>query len=90
MNSKNIVTHECFFGVQRVLMFSGGCIYLRYRTQEVEIQYVNLSDTFIIFAYCHASMNLDDVDVLYVENGNAYKPVLKNKTTTMFFLKKPF
>ena len=33
--------------------------------------------------------DLDDVDVLYLEDGNAYRPV-KNKTATMFFSKKLF
>ena len=62
-----------------------------YRTWEVEIQYVNSSETLnTIFAYCHASVNLDNVDILYLENGNIYRPVLKNKTPTLFFLKKPF
>ena len=31
-----------------------------------------------------------DVDVLYLENGNVHRLLLKNKTTTMFFLKKLF
>ena len=34
------------WNVEQVLMFSGGCNYLMYRTEyEVEIQFVNLSDT---------------------------------------------
>ena len=37
--------------------------------------------------YYSASVNLDNVDVLYLEDGNL--PVLKNKPATMFFLKKP-
>ena len=33
--------------VEQVLIFSGGCNCLRYRTKyEVEIQFVNLSDTY--------------------------------------------
>ena len=31
-----------------------------------------------------------DVDVLYLEDGDVYRPTLENKTTTMFFLKKTF
>ena len=31
-------------------------------------------------------MILDDVDVLYLEDGNAYGPVLKNKPQLFFFL----
>ena len=35
------------WSVEQVLMFSGGCNYLRYTTKyEVEIQFVNLSDTY--------------------------------------------
>ena len=34
------------WSVEQVLMFNEGCNYLRYRTKyEVEIQFVNLSDT---------------------------------------------
>ena len=39
---------------------------------------------------CHASVNLDNVDVLYLENWNVDRPVLKNITATIFYLKKPF
>ena len=35
-------------------------------------------------------MILDNADVLYLEDGNVYRPVLRNKTTTVFFLKKNF
>ena len=35
-------------------------------------------------------MILDYVDILYLEDGNGCRPVLKNNTATMFFLKKPF
>ena len=34
--------------------------------------------------------NYKYVDILHLEDGNVYRPVLKNKTATMFFLKKPF
>ena len=43
-----------------------------------------------LFEYCHASVNLDNVDILYLENGNVYRPRLKHKTATIFFLKKLF
>ena len=57
----------------------------------VEQMYVNSSDTLnTIFAYCHASVKLDNVDILYLENRNLFRPILKNKTATMFSLKKPF
>ena len=38
----------------------------------------------------HASVILDYVDVLYLENGNGCRPVLKNNTATTFVLKKTF
>ena len=39
--------------------------------------------------YCHASVILDYVDFLYLEDGNVYIPVLKIKPQ-LYFLKKPF
>ena len=44
----------------------------------------------IIIEYCHASVILDNADVLHLEDGNVCRPVLKNNTATMFFLKKSF
>ena len=38
-----------------------------------------------IIEYCHASVNLDNVGVLYLEDGNVYRPVLKNKIATTYF-----
>ena len=35
--------------------------------------------------YCH-----NIVDVLYLEDGNIYGPILTNQTTTMFFSQKTF
>ena len=49
----------------------------------------HLTDTNALFEYCHASENLEK-DILYLEYGNVYRLVLKNKTATMFFLKIPF
>ena len=50
-----------------------GSIYLRQRTLlEVEIQYANSSDTYKLYlsiAKLHA-VNSDNVDVLYLEDGN--------------------
>ena len=43
-----------------------------------------------IFEYCHTSVILDNVDILYLEDENVYRPVLKNKIATMILLKKPF
>ena len=44
----------------------------------------------IMFEYCHASETLYKVDILYLEDGTVTvgRPVLKNNTATMFFLKK--
>ena len=44
----------------------------------------------IIFEYCLASVILENVDVLYLEDRNACRPVLEKNTATMFFLKKTF
>ena len=46
----------------------------------------HLTHTNTIFKYFHASVILDIVDVLYLEGKN----VLKNKTATVFFMKKLF
>ena len=43
-----------------------------------------------IFEYYHASIVLGNEDVLYLEDGNVYRLVLKNKTTTFFLLKNLF
>ena len=47
--------------------------------------YSSLTNIITIFEYCHAS-----VDVSCLEDRNVYRPVLKNKTATCFFSKKPF
>ena len=69
----------------------GGCIYISGIEQnwkvKVSIQ-TNLTHINTIFEYFHASANSGNVDVLYLEDGNVCRPVLKNKTSTMFFLKK--
>ena len=38
-----------------------------------------------IFENCHAPVILDNVDILNLEDENVYRPVLKNKSATMFF-----
>ena len=44
-----------------------------------------------VFKYCYASVVLDNVVVLYLEDGYAHNTaVLKNKTATMFFSPKNF
>ena len=43
-----------------------------------------------IFEYFHSSVILDNVNVLYLKNGNVHRPLLKNNNVTMFFLKKSF
>ena len=50
----------------------------------------NLTHINTIFKYCHSSVNLDNVDVLYLEDGNVYRPVLKNKPPNYIFLKNFF
>ena len=43
-----------------------------------------------IFEYCHASVLLDNVEVLYLEDGNLCIQVLKNNTATIFFSQETF
>ena len=45
---------------------------------------------FELFEYYHASVILDNEDVLYLEDGNVCRPVLKNNTAPMFFSQKAF
>ena len=33
-------------------------------------------------------MNLNNVDALYLEDENVYRPILKSKTAAMFFFSK--
>ena len=40
---------------------------------------------FDTLVYCH-----NNVNVLYSEDGNVYRPILKYKTATMFFFSKAF
>ena len=44
----------------------------------------HLADINTIFEYYHASVNLDNVDVLYLEYEHVKRHVLKNKTATIF------
>ena len=70
------------WSVKQVLMFSGGGNYLRNRTYyEVEIHYVNLSDTYKHYTgilQCFSDQQIYDVDVLYLEDGNVHRLLLKN------------
>ena len=78
------------WSIKQVLMFSGDVCISGYRTYEV-FQYVNSSDTLnTIFEYCHDSVNLDNVDVLYLEDGylHVHRTVLKIKCKLCFFSKK--
>ena len=54
-------------------------------SMQTHLTYINT-----IFEYCHASVIIANVNVLYSEDGKVYRPVLKNKTATMFFSPKPF
>ena len=51
---------------------------------------IYLTITNAIFEYCPASLNLKKLDVLYLEDGDVYRPVLNIKTATLFLLQKPF
>ena len=42
----------------------------------------NLINIKTIFEYCHASVNSGNVDVLYLEDRNVCRPILKNKIAT--------
>ena len=48
----------------------------------------NLAHKNTTFEYCHGLMNLGYVDVLFLENENVCRPVLKNITATMLFQSK--
>ena len=67
--------------LEQVPMFSGGCIYISQIQSIMEYlkfsMQTHLTHINTIFEYCHASMNLDNVIVLYLEIGNVYTPVLK-------------
>ena len=41
-----------------------------------------------MFEYCYALVKSDNIDDLYLEDGNVFRPVLKNEIETIFF-KKP-
>ena len=58
--------------------------------ERFKIQYMQTHLTYInsIFEYCHASVNLDNV--VFLEYGNVYRRVLKNKPQLCFFSKKLF
>ena len=51
----------------------------------------NIKLKFSLLTYLtHINTILDDIDVLYLEDRNEHRLLLKNKTATMFFLKKTF
>ena len=43
-----------------------------------------------IFEYSYASVILDNLDILCLEDEHVCRPVLKNETATMFFSKNLF
>ena len=68
---------------------SGGCIHRTGIEHNRKLKFsmqTHLTHINTIFKYFHASVILDIVDVLYLEGKN----VLKNKTGTVFFMKKLF
>ena len=58
------------------------CVNMKFRIQLL------LTLIYTKFKYCHVSVNLDNVNVLYLENGNVDTPVLNIKAQLWFFLKK--
>ena len=38
-----------------------------------------------IFEYCHASVILDNVEILYLEDGNVCRPCFEKKTSQLSF-----
>ena len=78
------------WSIEQDPMFSGGCNYLKYRTYEVEIQYINLSDTYkhyIEILPCFSDPRSMMTDVLYLD---VHRLILKNKTASMFCVKNTF
>ena len=67
----------------------GGCIHRTGIERNRKLKFsmkTHLTHINTIFKYFHASVILDIVDVLYLKGEN----VLKNKTATVFFMKKLF
>ena len=53
-------------------------VYILGTEHDLELKFsmqTNLTDINTIFEYCHASVNLNSVYVLYLEYGNVYRPV---------------
>ena len=82
------------WSVEQVLMFRGGCNYLGCRTKyEVEIQSVNLPDTYkhyIGILPCFSDYRSIMSRFCNLEDGNVHRLLLKNKTATMVFSKNLF
>ena len=53
-------------------------------SMQTDLKHINT-----ILKYCHAPV-ITDVDVLHLKEATLYKPVLKTKTATVFFLKTLF
>ena len=68
-------------------MFCGGCtVCMSGAEHSWKLKFIMqtyLTHVNIILEYCHASVVLENVDVLYLEDGNVCRLVLKNSTTTM-------
>ena len=67
-----------------------GDVYIKFTEHHSKLKfsmqtYLTLKN--IIFKNCNASVILENSDVLYLEDGNTVRPVLKHNTTTMFFSK---
>ena len=90
---QNTVTLEWFCDVQSESECSVGDEYISGTEHNCKLKFgmqTHLTHINTIFKYCHASVNLNNVDVLHLEDGNVCNPVLKNKTSTLFSPKNPF
>ena len=70
-----------------------GDVYISVTEHNMKLKFsmqTHLTHINTILEYCHASVIIDNADVLYLEDWNGHSLVLKNKTATIFFLKKPF
>ena len=74
-------------------LFCSVGVHISGRTQSRKLKFnmqIYLTHINNIFEYCQASVLLDNVDVLYLEDGNLCIQVLKNNTATIFFSQETF
>ena len=76
---------------QALMLFRGGCISGTEYNRNLKLSMqTHQTHTNTVFEYCHASVILDNINVLYLEDLNEYRSAVKNKTATMFFSLKTF